>query len=149
MWKITSIILSFFLFFSIANSTSANEWYIEKLLDLTYWIEERKLNFRQIDNINFSSAENRIIYNNFKYADSLLKWEINRLYRNWKIDYYTMNWIINNHDLFIFHINRYFLYTSMKERSNYKELDSAIMRNYELSRSYFLRTKTLVLNSNK
>lgn len=145
MKKITSIIIWFFIFFSIVNLSSANQWYIEKVLDLNFGIEEKKLNFREIDNIRFSNIENRRMYNNFKNADSLLRSEINRLYRNWEIDYYTMNWIINNHDLFIFHINKYFFYTSMKERNNYKELDTAIMRNFEFSRNYFLRTKNLIL----
>lgn len=149
MKKITNMIIAFFIFFSIVFSTSANELSIEKILDLNFGIEEKKLNFRQIDNIRFSNIENRRMYNNFKRADSLLRWEINRLYRLWEIDYYTMNWIINNHDLFIYHVNKYFLYTSMKEKNNYKELDTAIMRNFELSRNYFLRTKSLILNNRK
>ena len=84
MKKITNIIIAFFIFFSIVFSTSANEWYIEKVLDLNFAIEEKKLNFRQIDNIRFSNIENRRMYNNFKSADSLLRSEINRIYRLWE-----------------------------------------------------------------
>ena len=86
------------------------------------------------------------MYDNFRTADQLLKDEIIRLYRSWEIDYYKMNWIIQNYNLFVYHTNKMFNYISIKEvRSDFKELDTAILKNYELSRSYYSRAKLLIL----
>ncbi len=146
MKNLVYIILSIFTFFSISNITSANkEWYIEKILDLNYWIEEYKIQINDIDYIYFYDEESQKLYDNFRSADKLLKDEIIRLYRDWKIDYYKMNWITQNYNLFIYHTNKMFKYISLKEvRSNLKELDIAILKNYENSRSYYYKTKLMI-----
>ena len=147
MKNLIYIILSIFLFFSISNITSADkEWYIEKLLDLNYWIEEYKIQINDLEYVYFYDAKSQKMYDNFRTADQLLKDEIIRLYRSWEIDYYKMNWIIQNYNLFVYHTNKMFNYISIKEvRSDFKELDTAILKNYELSRSYYSRAKLLIL----
>jgi len=147
MKNLIYIILSIFIFFSISNITSADkEWYIEKLLDLNYWIEEYKIQINDLEYVYFYDTKSQKMYDNFRTADQLLKDEIIRLYRSWEIDYYKMNWIIQNYNLFVYHTNKMFNYISIKEvRSDFKELDTAILKNYENSRSYYSRAKLLIL----
>lgn len=152
MKNLVYIILYIFIFFSIKNESIANyawennkEWYIEKLLDLNYWIEEYNFQITEIKNIYFSDKNTQILYNSFRNWEKTLKDEFIRKYKKWEIDYYTMNWIIKNFNLFVYHTNRMFYYISLLEiRGDYKELDNAIIKNYENSRSYFNKTKLLI-----
>ncbi len=148
MKKLVYIILSIFLFFSIVSISSAEnkEWYIEKLLDLSYWIEDYKFQINDINYVYFYDSKSQKMYDNFRTAEQILKDELMKMYREWNIDYYKMNWIITNYNLFVYHTNKLFSYLSIKEvRPDFKELDSAIIKNYELSRSYYTRTKLLIL----
>jgi len=147
MKKLLLPILSIFIFFSIANTSVAKEWYIEQLLDLNYWVEEYELRLSKIEYVYFYNENTNQMYDGYKIADRLLKDEMMNMYRNWEIDYYTMNWIVENYNLFIYHTNKLFNYVSVKEiRSDSKEVDSAILKNYELSRSYYKRVKHLLLS---
>jgi len=151
MKKLVYIIITIITFFSIYNQSNANyywneniEWYLEKILDLSYWIEEYNFQINEIDNVIFSDKNSQILYNNFRNAERLLKNEFLRKYRNWEIEYYTMNWIIQNFNLFVYHSNKMFYYISIKEtRNDFKELDTAIFKNYQNSRSYLWKTKNL------
>jgi len=148
MKKLVFIILPIFLFFSISNITSAEnkEWYLEKLLDLNYWIEDYKFNINDLNYVSFYNSQSQKMYDNFRTADKMLKDELLKKYRSWEIDYYKMNWIVTNYNLFVYHTNKMFNYLSIKEvRSDFKELDSAILKNYELARTYYSRSKLLIL----
>lgn len=144
MRKITAIILSFFIFFSIANNTYANNLSIEKVLDLNYHLEDKKLNLKTINRYQFNSYSKTKMLNDFIYLDWLLRWEVTRLYRNDKLSYNKMNWVVTSYNRFIYHINRYFYYEYLGERSNYKELLTASNRNFELARWYFQKTKNII-----
>lgn len=148
MKKLLISILSIFIFFSIANKSIAEEWYIEKILDLNYWIEDYKLNLPNIEYRYFYNKNILKAYNSFKKTDKLLKDEIIKKYRNNEIDYYKMNWIVLNYNNFVYHTNKFFKYLSIKEiQPNSKEVNQAILNNYELSRNYYKRTKYLILSN--
>lgn len=152
MKNLVYTIIWIIIFFSIFNYSTANygwvnnkEWYIEKLLDLNYWIEEYKFQINDLEYIYFYDINSQKMYDDFRTAEQTLKSEFLRKYRNWEIDYYTMNWIVKNFNLFVYHTNKLFKYISIKEiKSDYKELDIAILKNYENSRSYYYKTKLLI-----
>lgn len=144
MRKITAIILTFFVFFSIANNTYANDLSIEKILDLNYWLETKKLNLKDINRYTFKDYSKTQMLNNFVYLDWLLRSEVTRLYRNQELSYNKMNWVVRSYNNFIYYINRYFYYEYLAENSNYKELSTASDRNFELARWYFKKTKNII-----
>ena len=151
MKKLVSSILFIFCFFSIVNNSIAwysdeknIEWYMEKILDLNYGIEQYKFDVNEINYIYFYDKNSQNLYNSFRSTEQILKEEFLKKYRDNKIDYYTMNAIINNFNLFVYHSNKMFEYLSIKESRNYKELNTAILKNYEKSRSYFYKTKNLI-----
>lgn len=148
MKKLIAIIIAISSFFSISFITNANEWYLEKVMDLNYGPEEYKLNleFNKIWYIYFYDSQTNQMYNDFVNANEILKDEIMKKYRSWEIDYYTANWIVSNFNKYIYHSNKVFNYISIKEiRKDIPEVDTAIKKNYELSRSYYKRVKYLIL----
>lgn len=152
MKKLVLTILFIFSFFSIVNYSIAwytdeknIEWYMEKILDLNYGIEQYKFEVNEIRYIYFYNKNSQDLYDSFRATEQALKQEFLKQYKNDEIDYYTMNGIINNFNLFVYHSNKMFEYLSMKEKNNsYKELDNAIFKNYQNSRSYFYKTKNLI-----
>ncbi|NVP17610.1 hypothetical protein HUU51_02730 [Candidatus Gracilibacteria bacterium] len=152
MKKLVYLIIAIFTFFSINNYSNANyygneniEGYLEQILDLSYGIEEYKFEINEIRNIYFINNNSQNLYNNFRSAERLLKNEFLRKYKNNEIDYYTMNGIVDNFNLFVYHSNKMFEYLSVKEKNNsFKELDNAIFKNYQNSRSYLGKTKNLL-----
>lgn len=138
MNKITTFIITMIIFFSSIYITNAEEWYIEKLLDINYWVEKYELDLAEIDYYNFKSDKYNYIYKELKRIDSILKEDIIKKYRSWEYNYYQVNWIIKNYNDFIYHNNMFFYYIKLKEQNNnYKELDSAIIKSYtNLRNSY-------------
>jgi hypothetical protein len=151
MKKLVLTIITIFVFFSIVNYSNAwysqeknIEWYMEKILDLNYGIEEYKFQVNEIRYVYFYNKNSQNLYDSFRSTEQALKEEFLRKYKNNEIDYYTMNGIVKNFNLFVYHSNKMFEYLSMKEYSNYKELGTAILKNYENSRWYFYKTKNLM-----
>lgn len=143
--KITSIIIALILFFSSANFSFAEEWYIERLFDLNFWIEEYKLDLAEINYINFNENKYNNIYNELKTVDAILRNEIMKNYRNWEYKYYQTNWIVKNYNNYIYHINKYFLFIKLKEQNpNLRELDSAILKSYTNLKNSYIRIKNLI-----
>jgi hypothetical protein len=143
--KIISLIITFFIFFSSLNNTFANEWFIEKLLDINYWVEEYNLNLINLNYINFNNPKYNNIYNELKNADSILRNEFMKKYRNWEYEYYQTNWIIINYNNFIYYTNKYLYYTKISESPNdYTELNTAIIRSYRNMRSSYIKVKNNV-----
>lgn len=145
MKKILALIivgLSIFSNFYLAN---ANEWLLEKELDLVYWVEEMKLKIKKVPSIYLKNQENKRKYNLFKKSDSLIREAIISDYKNWKTDYNSTNWIIDNYNLFVYHMGKYFYYTSVKENNpKYSETDYAILKNFSLARSYMKEIKNIL-----
>ncbi len=149
MWKITLCIVTFFMFFSIANITKVSSASIESILDLNFWFEDRQLNLDEINYYSYNSSYKNQMLNNFTRADKLLRQELTRLYRNWEINYNQMNWVISRYNKFIYHINRYFYYEYLKENYNYSELSIASNRNFKFARTYFNQTKNIINESRR
>ena len=145
MKKLLLPIISIFIFFSIVNNSLAEDTYLEEVLDLHYWIEDYSLNLSSIDYVHFYEYDSRQMYNTYKSTDEILKELIIEAYRDWDIDYYSMNWIITNYNLFIYHTNKFMNYLSIKELNpEYKDIDSAVLSNYRLSRNYYNKVKELL-----
>lgn len=145
MKKTINIILWLSIIVSSISTSFAEEWYIEKLLDLNYWVEEYKLNLSNLDYIHFWEEKYNKIYNKLKNIDSILKNEFIKKYRNLEYEYYQTNWIISNYNDFIYHTNQFFYFLKIKEyNSNYKEVDSAIIRSYTNMRSSYHKVKNIL-----
>ena len=145
MKKITKLIISFTIIISSLSTTFAEEWYIEKLLDLNYGIEEYELNLSEIKYIHFKNQNFNKIYNELKTADSVLKKWFMRKYRNWELEYYKINWIIKNYNNFVYHTNQFFLFLKLKEqRPYYKETTQAILTNYKEMRNSYKKVKNII-----
>ena len=102
------IVLS--LIFTSLSSTFAKEWYLEILLDLNYWIEQKNLDLENINYIYFNNNKYNRIYNELKTVDSLLKESFIKQYREWKLKYYQINWIVSNYNNFIYHTNQFLFF---------------------------------------
>ena len=145
MKKLLLPIISVFLFFSIVNNSLAEDTYLEEVLDFKYWIEEFELNLSSIEYIYFSDYSTRQMYQAYKSTDSIIKELFMDYYRSWEIDYYSMNWIVDNYNLFVYHTNKFLNYLSIREKNNwYSDLNSAILSNYRLSKSYYNKVKELL-----
>ncbi len=150
--KYILVILTIFLTFSIVSSSFAKEEsYIEKLLDLNYWVEKFNINnLEKISYIKFYDSATQKKFDEFRRVNEILKNELIRLYKNWNLDYNSINSIIVNYNNFIYHTNKMFLYKSIKEiRPSYSELNYAIEENYTYARGYYFKVKNIVKNNLK
>lgn len=147
MKKIVSSILMISYIFSIFAFSSVNassRWYIDMLLDFPYWVEEMAMNVEEINYIYFFEEDSQKLYDNYRIAENVLKNEVVNLYKNDVLDYYTMNWIIKNYNLFIYHTNKMFYYIQTKEVRYDNQLNKIILEHYELSRQYYNTVKHLI-----
>jgi len=134
-----------YLLLSSMSSTFAEEWYLETLLDLNYWVEEHNIEISELDYIYFNNDLYNQVYNEVQNIDRVLKNEFINKYRNWEYEYYQVNWIIQNYKNFIYHTNKFFFYLQIEENhSNYKELDTAILRSYRNMRSSYRKVKNII-----
>jgi len=132
-------------FFSIANTSFADEWYIEKLLDLNYWIEEYSLQLPSFNTLYFKDSNTQNMFKELDHINELLKQEIMKKYRSWEFDYYQVNGIVSSHKNFVYYSNKLFYYISLKDQwYRYKELDDAILINYRNTKSSYRKVKNLV-----
>ncbi len=145
MKKIILAIILFTFFFTNFYITFAEEWYIEKLLDLNYWVEQKKLDLSKIDYISFQSSKYNYIYEQIIISDSTLREWFMKKYRNWDFEYYQTNWIITNYNNFVYYTNQFFFYLKIKEQNNnFVELDTAIINSYTNMRSSYRKVKNII-----
>jgi hypothetical protein len=145
MKKIILFIITLSFIFSSLSNTFAEEWYIERLLDLNYWIEQYDIELSNINYIHFNDEKYNRIYNELKTVDSILKNEFMKKYRSWEYWNYQTNWIIKNYNNFIYYTNKFFYFLKLKEQNpNYKEVDTAIMSSYKNMKSYYNNFKNIV-----
>ena len=144
MKKIILSIISLFTFFSIANTYAENNWLLGEIMDFPYWVEDFKLKVDNLNYVKFYDSESQTLYNNFRATDSVLKDELIRQYREWKIDYYRMNWIVSEYNSYVYHANKMFSYISQKEKKYDSQLDSIILTHYTEARQYYDRAKYLI-----
>ena len=144
MKKIITFIITLSIILSSLSTTFAEEWYIERLLDLNYQVEEYSLDLTEINYIHFNDDKYNKMYNELKTVNSLLKkWFITN-YKNWEFDYYQISWIVKNYNDFIYHTNQFFFFIKLKEqRPYYKELDSAILNSSRNMRSSYSKVKNI------
>ena len=93
--KIINSIIALTIIFSSISITFAEEWYIEKLLDLNYWVEEYDLNLSEINYISFNNSKYSKIYSELNRIDNILKDSFMNSYRKWEYSYYKINWIVS------------------------------------------------------
>ena len=145
MHKIITAIITTLVIFSSISTTNAEDSYIERLLDLNYWVEQYNLDLSEIKYISFNNDKYNRIYNELKMVDSILKKEIMKNYRNWDYTYYQANWIVTNYNNFVYYTNKFFFYLKLKEQNNnYKEVDTAIIRNYTNMRTSYNTMKNII-----
>lgn len=148
MKKIINIIITLSIFFSSMDYTFAEEWYLEKLLDLNYWVEEHNIELAKMDNVNFNNPEFNKVYNELQNIDRVLKDEFIKKYRNWEYTYYQVNWIVTNYKNFVYHANKFFYMLKIEENNpNYDEMGKAILNSYTNMRSSFKKVKNIVKKS--
>lgn len=144
MKKIITFIITLSVILSSLSTTFAEEWYIERLLDLNYWVEQYNLDLSNIDYIYFNDDKYNRIYRELKTVDSILKKWFMKNYRNWKLEYYQISWIVTNYNNFIYHTNQFFFFLKLKEqRPYYTELDSAIINSSRNMRSSYNKVKNI------
>ncbi|QFR39506.1 hypothetical protein A9Q91_04745 [Candidatus Gracilibacteria bacterium 28_42_T64] len=142
MKKILVCIIAIFSLFSIPNISFASEGLVEQLLDINIGVEKYDLDLATIDTLYFRDYQTQKTYDTFKKINNLLKKEIISKYRTGNFDYYQTKGIVTNHKNFVYYVNEFFYYTSIKEtRPYYKEVDDAIFKSYEKIRSNYRRVK--------
>lgn len=146
--KKSLLTITFVLLFSTSFfQVNAEEWYIETLLDLNYWIEEYDLELEQIDYVYFSNSTTRQIFQNFEIANTLLKNEIINKYRSEEFDYYQTKAIIKSQKMFVYHVNRLSYYLSVKEQNpSFVDTDTFILKHYSNARLFYKKVRHYVNN---
>lgn len=141
------IILSSLLFSSI-SMTYAEEWYLEKLLELNTGLEVYEMGLTQMDSMTFSNQSIQNTYNAFLKVDTSLRNEFIRQYRAWELSYAQMRDIVVNYNTYIYYTNRTFYYLRQKELGyDNKETQRAIINGYSSMRTYYVRVKGVINNS--
>ena len=145
MTKIIKTIIALTIIFTSLSTTFAEEeWYIEKLLDLNYWIEEYQLNLSSIDYIHFNEYKYNRVYTELKRIDSILKIDFMQKYRDWEYEYYQINWIVTNYNNFVYYSNQFLFFLKIKEQNNnFVETNDAILRSYRNMLSSFTKVKNI------
>lgn len=146
MKKIISLSIISVILFSTLNFVYASQGWLDKLLDINYWIEKLKLDSVQLKIIHLDSKKNREILRKLKQYDEILRTEIIENYELGNYNYYRANDIIRNYTNFIYYTNKYFFYLRWKEIApNYLEVDRAIENSYVQMRRYYSRLKVKML----
>jgi len=145
MKNIIKFIIALSLIFSSLSTTFAEEWYIEKLLNLNYGIEAMNLNLKNINYINFNNEKYNKIYNELNTIDNIFKKNIMKNYRESKYWYYQINWIIKNYNNFIYHTNMFLSFLKIKENNNsYSEINHAIINSYTSMKESYNNMKNII-----
>lgn len=126
-------------------TVSAEEGYLEKLLDLNTGIEVFDINTATIDPLEFYNPQIQYTYDEFISVDRVLRDEFIRQYRTWEISYYRMADITTNYNNFVYYTNKTFYYLRQRELGyTGKHTDRAIRNGYSNMRVYYTRVKALV-----
>ncbi len=145
MKKIISFIIVSILYFSSSSTSFAKDGYIEEILNLNYEVEKLTLDLAEIDTIYFKNPKYNKLRNNMIRVNDTLKKGILEKYKSWELKYYQTNWIINNYNDFIYHLNKLFYFLKLKEQNcNFSELDWAIINSHLSMRSSFRKIQNLM-----
>lgn len=133
------------IFFSSISIVNAQEWYLDRLLEINTGIEVFEINTSTLESLTFSNPQLQNTYNEFVNLDRVLKDEFIRQYRAWEISYYLMNDIVSNYNTFVYYTNQTFYYLKQRELwFTGRHTDRAIRNGYSNMRVYYTRVKALV-----
>jgi len=142
---ITACIILSSIMFSSTLQSYAQEWYLERLLEINTGIEVFDLNSITVDPMQFSNPQIQFSYDEFVKLDRILKDEFIKQYRSWEISYYLMSDIVHNYKNFVYYTNQTYYYLLQREQGYIgKQTDRAIKNGYSNMRVYYTRVKALV-----
>jgi len=148
MKKIIISIITLIIIFSSFGNTFAEEWYIEKLLDLNYGAQGHKIELIKLNNISFNNSGNNNVFKELQKMDTILRTGFMNNYRNWEYSYAQMEWIITSYRNFIYYANKFFSLLKMQEKNpSYEEIDDAIIESFWNMKSTFKKLKNRAKNT--
>lgn len=113
----TLLIVVVSLFFSSVFSASAQEGYLEQLLQLSTGLESSQMDeIPKLPARAFSNASVQKTYDEFLKLDTLLRSEFVKQYQNGDISYYQMQDLIANYSDFLYYTGKTFSYVSEHEK---------------------------------
>lgn len=142
---LTLIIASSFICASIFT-TNADEWYIEKLLDLNSGVQAYQLDsIPSLASLTFQSSAVQSTYDEFKIIDAALRAEFIAQYRAWSLSHYQMQDIIGSYSNFIYYVEKTFYYITLEEKGfRSRETETAIINGYTNMRSSYANVKNIL-----
>lgn len=141
-------IIAIVLVFSSIFTANADEWYMEKLLELNTGLEVYELGLAEMDVMTFSEQSLQNTYDEFIRVDWVLRNEFIRMYRAGEINYAQMRDLVVNYNNYIYYTNKTFYYLRQKELGfDNKETQRAIRNWYSSMRTYYVRVKGVINNA--
>lgn len=145
MQKFIAAIIVLLSVITSTNTTFAKQGYLEELLDLNYGPEEYQITLSSLDNQYFTQSDTQEYFIQVDSVNELLKDEILKQYKSWKLDHNQMSGIISAHQKFVYHLNNLFQAINMKESGlQYVELDDYVIDSYKGSRIYYKKIKKII-----
>lgn len=146
-------IISILFSFSTLNVYARDTGLIEDVLNLNFWPIIYDLTLDEIDNYQFKNSHIKASYNHMKRYDQLVRKEIVKQYMNGNYSTTTINGIVKNYKLFVYHTNELFYFFSQIERypslKNEVDIQDGILKSYRLAQSYYQRVKALTFQTEK
>lgn len=138
--------ISSFVLFSSVLSVSAQEGYLEQLLQLETWLENYQIEeIPKLEVRSFSNSSVQKTYDEFLKLDVILRKEFIRQYSIWDISYYQMQDIVANYRDFLYYTGKTFSYVSEYEKwLRGEEIDRAIESGYSNMRMSYGRIKGIL-----
>jgi len=148
MKKIILTILFISTIYSSIWITNASRWEIDKILNISFWVEQIEYKLSELPIKNFNNKSIQIKYDNMRKLNKILTTKFYDEYTAWNIDYYTIKWIITNHQNFIYQTYKLFEYIEIKDENPnsiaiQKEVNDKIINSYSQMRISFNRINFL------
>lgn len=138
--------ISAFIIFSSMSSVSAEEGYLEELLQLSTGLESYKMEeIPKLETRSFSNTAVQKTFNEFQKLDTILRKEFTRQFDAGDIPYYQMQDLITNYTDFLYFTNKTFSYVSEHEKwLRWEEINRAIESGYSNMRMSYGRIKGIL-----
>ncbi len=148
-YLLTVSIVAFSLFFSSIFSASAEEGYLEQLLQLSTGLESSQMEkIPELETQKFSNPSVQKTFDEFIKLDRILRAEFIRQFENGDISYYQMQDLITSYGNFLYYTNKtfgYIVYTDKGLRGD--EIDRAIESGYSNMRMSYAKVKGIIANN--
>lgn len=139
--------------FSTLNTQARDTGLIEDTLNLNFWPLIYELSLDEIDTYHFKESNLKQTYNTMKKYDKSVRTEIIKQYKNDAYTLTTINGLVKNYKLFIYHTNELFYFFSQIEKNpklkDDIDIQDGILKNYRLIQSYYKRVKNLTFQTKK